>query len=73
MSLLWTVPALVAVAGFVVLYLGLRAVDGAADDLRAQLQRFGEVRLAVAELRSDAAAARSRLGHLRSGAKALGS
>jgi hypothetical protein len=65
MSLLWAIPALVAVAGFVVLYLGLRAVDGAADDLRHQLQRLGEVHLAVVELRNDATATRSRVGHLR--------
>ena len=65
MSLLWAIPALVSIAGFVVLYLGLRAVEGAADDLRGQLQRLSEVRLAVAALRSEAAAARSRAGDLR--------
>jgi hypothetical protein len=65
MSLLWAVPTIAAVIGVAVMLVGLRAVDLAAADMRTQLQRLGEVRLAVAELRDEGAAARAKVRELR--------
>jgi hypothetical protein len=62
---MWAVPTLAAVLGVAVSIIGLRAVDLATDDVRKQLERLGEVRLAVAELRDEGAAARAKLRDLR--------
>jgi hypothetical protein len=59
MSLLWTIaPVATAVAAVLVL-LQLRAMADAADDLTGQLRRLDEVRVAVAAVRAESAAARS--------------
>jgi hypothetical protein len=65
MSLIWAIPAVVAVIGVAVAMLGLRAVGVAAEDLELQLQRLGEVRLAVVSLRDEGAATRANLRNLR--------
>jgi hypothetical protein len=55
MSLLWAVPPVaVAVAAAIVL-VQVRNLGEVAADLRMELQRVGEVRAAVLELRSAAA------------------
>jgi hypothetical protein len=64
-SLIWAVPVVAAMVGFGVLIIGLRAVGVAADDLRMQLDRLGEVRLAVADLRDHSAATRAGLRRVR--------
>lgn len=61
MSLIWTVPPiLTAIAGVLVL-LQLRDMADAADDLTGQLRRIDEVRVAVAAVRAESAAARATL------------
>jgi hypothetical protein len=65
MSLIWAIPAMVAVIGVVVAMIGLRAVGVAAEDLEEQLHRLGEVRLAVVTLRDESAAARANLRNIR--------
>jgi hypothetical protein len=64
-SLIWAVPVVAAMAGFGLLVIGLRALGAAADDLRMQLERLGEVRLAVADLRDQSAATRAGLQRAR--------
>lgn len=61
MSLIWTVPPIVtAIAGVLVL-LQLRDMADAADDLTGQLRRIDEVRVAVAAVRAESAAARATI------------
>jgi hypothetical protein len=59
MSLLWTVPPIVVSLGAVAVLLQLRDMTDAAADLTGQLRRIDEVRVAVAEVRAESAAARS--------------
>ena len=66
MSLLWTVPPVAVAAGVVILLLQLRTMAEAAADLTAQLHRFDEVRVAVAEVRAESAQTRQALRALRS-------
>jgi cytochrome c-type biogenesis protein CcmH/NrfF len=65
MSLLWIVPVVVLGAGAVAILAVLRQTDEAVADLRAQLVRFGDVRMAMARVRADAAKARDSLEGLR--------
>lgn len=59
MSSFWLLPVLVVVIGMGVLTVYVRALGSASDDLRRQFDRFAEVRVAVDELRVDAALARA--------------
>lgn len=59
MSLLWTIPPVATAVAAVLVLLQLRAMADAADDLTGQLRRFDEVRVAVAAVRAESAAARS--------------
>ena len=59
MSLLWAVPPMALVLGTVLPLVQLRGIAEAASDLQMELHRFGEVRLAVAEVRSATADARA--------------
>ena len=64
MDLLWAIPSVVGVIGVVVLIIGFRRVGDSVGELRVQLQRLDEVRLAIAEVRAtgtDARAAAERL------------
>ncbi len=61
LSLLWAVPPVAVAAAMVIALIQLRNVAGAADDLSLQLRRLDEVRVAVAEVRSEAATARASL------------
>lgn len=61
MSLIWTIPPVAtAIAGVLVL-LQLRDMADAADDLTGQLRRLDEVRVAVAAVRAESAAARASI------------
>lgn len=62
MSLLWTIPPVATAVAAVLVLLQLRAMADAADDLTGQLRRFDEVRVAVAAVRAESAAARSTQG-----------
>ncbi len=64
MSLLWAVPPVAVAAAMVIVLLQLRNLDQATADLSVQLRRLDEVRVAVAEVRSEAAAARATLRRL---------
>jgi hypothetical protein len=66
MSLLWAVPPVAVAIGAVLAVLQLRAMADATADLAAQLHRLQEVRVAVATVRAESAAARSTLHGLRS-------
>ncbi len=66
MSLLWTVPPVAVAVAMVVLLVQLRTMAEATADLAVQLHRLDEVRLAVAEVRSESARSRDALRHLRS-------
>lgn len=59
MSLLWAVPPVAVAIAVVVALAQLRRIATTAIDLQGELQRFTEVRLAVAEVRSASAAARA--------------
>jgi hypothetical protein len=65
MALLWAVPPLAVVAGALLTLVHLRGMAEAAADLRLELQRFSEVRLAVAEVRTATAEARATARGLR--------
>lgn len=67
MSLLWAIPPVAMVAGTLVLLAQLREIDGATTELARELQRLGELRDAVAEVRSSAADARARARGVRLG------
>lgn len=62
MSLLWTIPPVATAVAAVLVLLQLRAMADAADDLTGQLRRFDEVRVAVAAVRAESAAARLTQG-----------
>jgi hypothetical protein len=59
MSLLWAVPPVAMSIAIVVALAQLRGIATAAIDLQGELQRFSDVRLAVAEVRSASAEARA--------------
>lgn len=61
MSLLWAVPPVAVAAAMVIMLVQLRNMADATTDLSLQLRRLAEVRVAVAEVRSEAAAARATL------------
>jgi len=65
MSLLWAVPPVAVAIAAAVLLTQLRAIQGAADDLAAELRRLDEVRVAVAAVRADGARTREQLRRLR--------
>jgi hypothetical protein len=67
MSLLWTVPPIALSLGAIAVLLHLRDMADAAADLTGQLRRLDEVRVAVAEVRAESAAARSSVRAWRSG------
>lgn len=65
MHLLWAVPPVAFVLGALLALLQLRRITEAATDLQVELQRFSEVRLAVAEVRAATADARATTRRLR--------
>jgi hypothetical protein len=65
MALLWAFAAVVAAVGAGLIVLQVRAMGGAAADLREQLLRLDEVRTAVAAVRADAADTADALRRLR--------
>ena len=65
MSLLWAIPPVAAAVGALLALVQLRGITEAAADLSLELQRFSEVRVAVAEVRSASAEARMSLQGLR--------
>ena len=65
MSLLWAVPPVAVVVAMVVLLWQLRHLTDAAGELRGELQRLGEVQLAVVDVRAAATEARASMRHLR--------
>ena len=65
MTLLWAVPHVALSIAAVIVLVQLRAMADAAADLSAQLNRLDEVRVAVATVRSEAAAARATVRGLR--------
>jgi hypothetical protein len=65
MDLLWAVPPVAVAVGALLALVHLRGIAEAAADLQVELQRFSEVRLAVAEVRSASAEARGSLQGLR--------
>lgn len=54
MVLLWTIPALAAVAGAVLLIVMMASIEASSGELRAQLERLSAVRAAVADARAEA-------------------
>lgn len=65
MSLLWAVPPVAVAVATVMALVQLRGIAEAAVDLQVELRRFGEVQVAVAEVRSASAAARATARGLR--------
>ncbi|MGK2948166.1 MAG: hypothetical protein ACSLFP_06305 [Acidimicrobiales bacterium] len=65
MSLLWAVPPVAVAAAVVIVLVQLRHIGAATSDLRLELQRVGEVRAAVLELRTSTAEARTSIHGLR--------
>lgn len=59
MSLLWTVPPVVAAMATAFALVQLRGIAEAAADLQLELRRLGEVQGAVAEVRAASAAVRT--------------
>jgi len=59
MSLLWALPPVAMAAATVLALVQLRGIAEAGADLQMELHRFSEVRLAVAEVRSATADART--------------
>jgi hypothetical protein len=53
MSVLWAIPPLAAAVAMVVVILGMRSAASVLDEVRDQLERLGEVRLAVGQLREE--------------------
>lgn len=64
MTLLWIVPAALALAGTVVVAAVARRAAEEAAGLRRDIARFGELRPALLEVREGSAAARTRLSKL---------
>lgn len=65
MSLLWAVPPVAVATAVVIVLVQLRHLGAAAGDLRLELQRMGEVRAAVLELRAATTDARRSVQGLR--------
>ena len=65
MSLLWAVPPVAVAIGAVMALVLLRGMAEAVADLQVELQRFSEVRVAVTEVRTASAEARTSLQGLR--------
>ena len=65
MSILWAIPPVAVALGAALALVQLRGIAEAAVDLRLELQRFSEVRLAVIELRTASAEVHSSLRGLR--------
>lgn len=59
MSLLWAVPPVAVAVAMAIMLLQLRQVAEASGDLAGQLKRLDEVRVAVADVRAEAARARA--------------
>jgi hypothetical protein len=59
MELLWAVPPVAIAVGTALALVHLSGIAEATADLRMELHRLSEVRVAVAETRSAAAAARA--------------
>lgn len=53
MVLLWSVPVLAVVAAAVALLVAVGALETTTRELRTQLERFGAVRAAVADVRAE--------------------
>jgi hypothetical protein len=66
MSLLWAIPPVAVAAAVLLCIVHLREIEGATADLAAQLRRLDEVRVAVATVRAESAAARAHVRDLRS-------
>ncbi|MET0728619.1 MAG: hypothetical protein ABWZ76_10020 [Acidimicrobiales bacterium] len=66
MSLLWSIPPIAVAVAAVLILSHLRTMAEAAADLAVQLRRLDEVRLAVAEVRTESAIARDAMRALRS-------
>lgn len=60
MEPLWILPAVIVVIGLGVLTQYVRGLGTAAEDLRLQFERLGELQVAVHRLRDESAAARAR-------------
>ena len=65
MSLLWAVPPVAVAIGAAMALVLLRGMADAVADLQVELQRFSEVRVAVTEVRTASAEARTSLQGLR--------
>jgi hypothetical protein len=65
MSMLWAIPPVAATVAMVVMIVGMRAAGGVVDELRGQLERLSEVRLAVGQLRAERAALQSGIDRIR--------
>jgi len=65
MSVLWAIPPVAVAIGAVMALVQLRGIAEAAADLQVELQRFSQVRLAVTEVRTASAEARTSLQGLR--------
>jgi len=66
MSLLWAVPPVAMTVAMLVALVQLRNIGDATAELTGQLQRVGDIRLAVAEVREASAEARATARGLRS-------
>ncbi len=65
MELVWTIPALAAVAGVAVLLVLGRRLGADVDGLRDALERVGDVRTAAVEVRREVDETRAALAALR--------
>ncbi len=65
MSLLWAVPPVSVAVAVLIVLVHLRGIAEATTDLREQLRRLDEVRVAVAGVRAEAATMRASLDGLR--------
>jgi hypothetical protein len=66
MSLLWAVPALAAVAGGIVLLVGLRSLQTASEELGDELGALEELRAAVRRVQDEAGVGAGTLDRIRS-------
>ena len=65
MDLLWAIPPVAFAVGAAVAIVQVRGIAEAAADLQLELHRFSQVQVAVAEVRSSSAAARTGARHPR--------
>lgn len=66
MSLLWAVPALAAVAGGIVLLVGLRALQTASEELGDELGALEGLRAAIRRVQDEAGVGAGALERIRS-------